>query len=223
MHKCGGNFGCYIVDSFLDSPEHQASYVHKASIGVHEIVILESDQAIEDTLIHEMGHLMGLHEQYGDLESSVHCQELDTVMNGPNGDLENCRGVHKPTAWDINAVTEYWRGEGLGVPVLSWDGLSTMKIQWKDRMWADGWQLTTLFNWDWDTSSWVQLDSPLFNEGIGFHEDAVDRTLEKEWNLGKNNWPTSQWYLAEVRHWSWRYEEWGPQVYSNMVYAVPSH
>lgn len=141
-------------------------------------------------------------------------------MNGPDRNGENCGDIHKPTAWDISAVEEYWLGEGrLSTPVLSKSGSSTVKIEWKDNMWADGWQLTTLFNWDWDTWSWIQLDSPLFNEGIGFHKSSINRTLVKEWDLQANSWPTGKWYLVEVRHWNWRTQKWGPQVYSNFIYV----
>lgn len=218
-----------IIKSLFDSNEHQASFVRTADITIHEDVMSKSETAIRDTLRHEIGHFEGLHEQYldngtyliGENGDPTTCNLYrDTVMNGPDTNGENCRGIHAPTAWDINAVDTYWLGEGrLDKPTLSKSGDNSVKVEWKDNIWADGWQLTTLFNWDWDSWSWIQLDSPLFNEEIGFHKDSINRTLVKEWDLQANDWPSRKWYLAKVQHWNWPTLRWSLQVYSNYIYV----
>lgn len=84
ISDCNGANGCYIVDSFLDEHSNQASYVHKATIGIHEDVVYESDTAIKDTLRHELGHFIGLHERYDDSDFGMRpidpCPPEDTVM-----------------------------------------------------------------------------------------------------------------------------------------------
>ncbi len=226
--NCFSN-GEYLIRSFLDNSDHQASYVHSATICVKPDILESSATAKKDTLMHEIGHLMGLDEQYIDDGTNLFDKNgnpttchlyRDSVMNGPDKNGENCTGVHKPTTWDRNAVSAYWLDMGgLDKPALSRSGSSSLKIEWKDNKWTDVWQLTTLFNWDRERRTWNQLDSSLFNKGVGFHKSAIDRTLEKEWNLTANKWPSGKWYRAEVRHWNWRKEQWGPQVYSDMVYV----
>lgn len=145
-------------------------------------------------------------------------------MNGPNGDLENCRGVHKPTVTDIKAVKTYWDANALSSLRLSQSNPGTLVATWKDTSWSDAWQQTVLFYWDWNTSSWVHLQDKLYNTGIGFHNDALPsdkkRTMKREWDVSVHGWPFGTWYIGRADSWSWPYRRWEYGAYGNMVYMA---
>ena len=166
---------------------------------------------------------MGLHEQYfDDLTGNTVCTNLDTVMNAANRDLENCRGVHAPTAWDIDAVDTYWDAQAPSNPtLLSNSGVLT--LTWEDTSWSDTWQRTVLYYWDRSTSSWKHQETNLYNDGIGFHNNGLPakekRTMRRIRDVRDKGWPTGTWYIARADSWSWPYNNWEQGSYSDYVYV----
>lgn len=92
---------CITRDGRLVNADRGASYWNNA-----DIILARRDWTPlgkADTFRHELGHWIGLHEEY--VESPVQCSGIQSVMNtGFQTTGENCLGFHAPTAWEPAAV-----------------------------------------------------------------------------------------------------------------------
>jgi hypothetical protein len=173
-----------------------------------------------DIFRHEIGHWIGLHEQYNDNPDAPPgplCSSAISVMNSsipPSG--ENCRGVHAPTSWDIDKATRFWKGDNLESPALIWQDLSgLLNLFWTDAMWTEVWHSYGLWYYSWALNQWIPVDSTSsYSSGIGFHKESIPRTMAKVWQLTANGWPRGTYYYAGVSGWSWAFETWSPAVYT---------
>lgn len=175
---------------------------------------------IQDQLRHEIGHWIGLDEQY--YEDGIRpCSDVLSVMNASfSSNGQNCKGVHAPTEWDINAVTAYWKGTGLASAALEETTTRQLELEWADTMWAEAGQVVKLWYYEFERGIWIETDYIVHYDDIGFHRDSVARTMEREWTVdGSSDMPVDAWYMAGVTAYSWPYEEWKPWEYSVSVYV----
>jgi hypothetical protein len=209
--------GCFNSLTFVADAARAASYTWTAQIRIPEPERWTS-LGREDILRHEIGHWIGLHEQY--IESTGACSGIFSVMNAmtlPNG--HNCMGVNAPTSWDVNSATRFWRKDNLESPSLSLAG-NLLTLNWTDAMWAEVWHHYTLWYFSWSTNQWVRATwSSSYNEGIGFHKETIARTMARSWDIAFFGWPRGTYYAAAVSGWGWAFETWSPQVDSPLLYV----
>jgi hypothetical protein len=167
-----------------------------------------------DLLRHEIGHWVGLDEQYIERPNPA-CSSVPSVMNAAKApNAENCLGIHAPTSWDIDKATRFWKGDNLESPALGFAG-SSLSLVWTDAMWTKVWHGYVLDYWDSLLGAFVPLDSTSsYSSGIGFHKESIARPMSQTWDLTARGWPRGAWYRASVQGWSWAFETWSPAVYT---------
>jgi hypothetical protein len=214
----------------------------EAHYWAHEIIKIDqgqtwSTQGKIDALTHEVGHWVGLHEQYNDDGDGTCTSNFLTIMNAasePNG--EACQpGVHAPQPWDIAAAQIYW-GTGFTSNVFLQETTPTsrmLQVTWKDNAWAESWHERDLWYWNGAQWVWIPQASDFYagngngtNTGIGYHRDAVDRTMSFCcWTVpfrdaqGNPITPMPGYYIAGTASWSWRTQQWSSFSFSQYIYV----
>ena len=198
---------------------HRANYTFSAQVRLTMAQSRLTNTGMEDQLRHEIGPWIGLDEQYNE-DGNPACSSRISVMNGSYVSTGlNCKGVHAPTAWDINAVTAFWKGAKLTTVALTEPTSRRLTLTWDDTLWSEGLQRLSLFYWDTNTRSWVLVDTVNHYDGIGFHRDSIHRVMTHSWTIGGTDLPLNKYYIAAVKGWSWPWEEWTPSKYSRYVYV----
>jgi hypothetical protein len=223
----GGKRGCVFswIGPLFNPPE--AYYWWPGELRIDLSNWTWSTQGKIDALNHEVGHWIGLHEQYDDDGGGLCGAVAPTVMNGGSGPFgENCQNVHLPTQDDISRAQRYWLGDNLTGPDPNfpiWPVIQetsttsrTLRLTWKDYVWADAWHWRELY-W-WSGTGWVyvansggayQGNGLGTNTGIGFHHDAVDRTMNYCcWDLQLMGQPIPGYYRGCMWYWTFRGEVW---------------
>lgn len=187
--------GCFTMWTFVNDAPRGASYTWTAQIRIPEPERW-TPLGRADILRHEIGHWIGLEEQY--IEPAT-CSSVISVMNAPslpNG--ESCVGVHAPTSWDIDKATLFWT----------------------DAMWAEAWHAYGLYFWSSSLGVFVLVDSTeSYSSGIGFHKESIPRITAQVWDVTARGWPRGTWYAAIVKGWSWAFETWSPPVNSSLLFV----
>ena len=207
-------YACFAVDEQYIDYTRRADYLLWATIIMDNSLSGLTDMGKEDILRHEIGHWIGLDEAYNEAGS---CSTINSVMNGVFTNGESCVGAHAPTQRDINAVTEYWNGDKPESAVLTERPNTILKLTWTDALWSESTNWVGLFYWDDDTDAVVLADQSWVTADTGFHKDSISRTIQKQWNVQANGWPTDAWYFAAVMGWSWPWQSYGPLAWSNLV------
>ena len=135
---------CLTIIGTQPNSDRKADYLLHGQIRLTLAQSNLTPLGIEDQLRHELGHWMGLDEQYTE-DWSPSCTELLSVMNDSfvsNG--HDCQGVHSPSSWDINVVTEYWNGAGLQSPELTEPDHRNLQVEWDDA----AWQGLSIIGWE---------------------------------------------------------------------------
>lgn len=223
---CGQNAtGCIVNRTFLPDAQRGASYLYTAQIWL-SAPGAQTPLGRQDALRHEIGHWVGLHEQYnghgpGETPSCSGQQSVMNMVTYPSG--ESCVGVHAPTAWDIEQAVRYWQGDALQDAVLFGVGggpAPLLRLEWKDAMWAEVWHERFLWYWSPSTYSWALCDdSASYSQGIGFHRTTIDRTMRVDWDYQALGCPVNTTYIAGAQAWSWRFPGWTGLVWSGQVYV----
>lgn len=92
-----GSSGCYGVVSVYNDTVRGANFVTKGSI-----TITNSSTNRTNTAAHEIGHFIGLHEQYRDDGSGTACNTVSSVM-----DADGCNTLTGPSSNDKFRVDNY--------------------------------------------------------------------------------------------------------------------
>lgn len=219
---CSPNaLGCLTNRIFQVDAQRDASYLYSAQIWLQEPGSRTS-LGRQDILRHEIGHWIGLHEQY--IEGPpAQCGSTFSVMNKSNSSGESCVGVHAPTAWDIQQAATFWGGAGLESATLIGVGggpAPLLRFEWKDAMWADVWHERFLWYWDPNAYNWILCDdSASYAQGIGFHRTTIDRTMRVDFDYQALGCPGDRTYIAGAQAWSWRFPGWTGLVWSGTVYV----
>jgi hypothetical protein len=177
-----------------------------------------TDLGKTDAITHEVGHWIGLHEQY----QGVACNLDDangglSVMNLGSTTTGNCRGVHMPSAWDKTTVTKFWTGDAVQGAVLTGSS-SVLTLTWTNRMWGGGPHGGNLYRWVCNPNCSWQLVIPFWQtwEKVGFHHDAFDiGSLRMTWNQ-----PCGFWYGANVSEYSFLFSQWAPPQWAQTQVAL---
>ncbi len=101
--------------------------------------------------------------------------------------------------------------------VLSERPNDVLRLTWKDAMWAGSNNTVMLYYWDNDNARFVRAAERQHISKTGFHKDAIDRTLGREWDLRAEGWPTDTWYFAGVKGHYYLWRSHGPTIWSNIV------
>ena len=181
-----------------------------------------NDTGKEDQLRHEIGHFIGLDEAYNESGFDSCAYHIQSVMNGAftsNG--QNCVGVHAPTTRDINAVDAYWDAGTAESLVLTARPSYILKATWTDAAWAEHTHWVSLFYKDETANDWVMVYHQAHKDDIGFHKNTINRTIQKEWNVQSQGWPTDKKYIVGVTTFSWPYNRWSTYLWSHTVWPTP--
>ena len=214
---CTGIFAnaCFVPNYVIADHERQADYLFAAEI---RLVLLQpsatssiTDQGRIDMLLHEIGHWIGLDEQYDEITGG--CSHVESVMNASflsNG--QNCLDLHAPTAWNIEKTTAYWdTPAAMQVVEFTESEDRVIRFRWDDRAWADGLHTRGLWYKNSVTGDWVLVEGSYTTDGIGFHWDSIPRTMLAKWDLDDLDAPTGGYYfIACVAAYSWMYQSWSP-------------
>jgi hypothetical protein len=111
-----GVIGCWRVITYQDGGPRAAEYWFRAWIElVNPSDPAWTSQGRKDTLMHELGHFVGLHHQYSDDGDPITCSSVDSIMNigsRSNGILKLVQtcvpGSHIPTTTDIGNAKVFW-------------------------------------------------------------------------------------------------------------------
>ncbi len=194
---------CMISLTTLADHSREANYLLTAEIRLTLAQSRLTDLGIEDQLRHEIGHWIVLDDQYNESGSPA-CSDVVSVMNDSYASTGlNCKSVHAPTPWDIDAVTTYWKGGSLEDPVLKEGQSRHLELEWVDAMWSEDHHRVYLWYWNPNTSRWFLAQNVRFVDGIGFHRDSISRDMEYSWIIGGDDLPTDRWYAVGVRAWNW--------------------
>ena len=201
-----------------DDPR-QADYLWEASIIVHDVSTF-TPEGKEDILRHEIGHWIGLDEQYIK-GPPVTCSAVESVMNTVSSVWgTNCLDIHAPTSWDVDKARQFWGGDGLESAVLSEPTFRNLQLTWSDAMWSEAWEGWNLAWWDRNNAQWVEVaSSTAFDAGIGFHQDSIPRTMSESWDIQANGWPVDVYYTALVRAFRWPYNSWNTGARADPFYV----
>ena len=209
---CAGIFtlACFVPWYVLPDDERQADYLFAARISIPAPQVMSAQGKI-DTLLHEIGHWIGLDDQY--YHTGAPCSNVQSVMNASflsNG--QNCLDIHAPTARDIEKVTEYWDNPvAMGIVEFTEYEDRMVSFRWDDRAWAEGLHTRGLWYKNSVTGDWVLVEGSYHYDDIGFHQDSIARTMQTEWDLDDLDAPTGGYYfIACVSAYSWPYSSWSP-------------
>lgn len=222
--------GCFFVLSYTPDWDRQADYVNKGLIhlDLDPTDFAWSDQAKVYGMNHELGHWIGLDEQYneagsGSCSSIVSAMNLLTSTTSTDG---NCAHVEKPTAWDQGYAKLFWLGTDYDQQqskmtnlFLNSAGWPSLSFTWKDGAWSD------IYHWAelryWNGVEWVQVpQSGRFHiTGIGFrypyeNPPVLDRTMQESFSLTSPNYYRAYGTVFYGECWCW-----GPWTWSNCLYV----
>ena len=197
----------------------QANYLLTAEIRLTLAQYRLTNLGIEDMLRHEIGHWIGLDDQYKE-NSTRPCSNVVSVMNDSYRTTGlNCKDAHAPTAWDIDAVTTYWKYGAVERATLEESSTRLLEVEWVDAMWAESEHRLYLWYWDSSDESWVMAENTRYTYGTGFHKDSIARDMGYSWHISGSGRPTDKWYIVGVRAWSAAWQTWSPIRFSNLVYV----
>jgi hypothetical protein len=163
---------------------------------------------------HELGHWVGIHEQYDDDATGLCTSVGPTVMNAASSGGSHCQGITGPQAWDVTKAQAFWTGESLGS--LSFQETTptsrVLQIDWKDRYWAESDQFAWLWRWTLVGQQWqwviVQPAEKWYRNGIGFHQDSLDRTMVWQWDLQQLGQSFPAYFIGYVSAYTVRNSQW---------------
>jgi hypothetical protein len=206
-------------------PDPGAWYWYSAKLHVNLAIPGWTPQGMTDAIMHEVGHWIGLHEQY--IYPQIGCNNDNangglSVMNAADNTTGNCRGIHFPTSqWDIPRTRQYWLGDQLQPPALN-DQLHSQTLTrnglmltatWKDSEWAEGPHAAVLYYWNQSILQWQPIDATVQTWiNIGFHDSSSPepRTITATWNIQSlpGSPPSNTWYGVLVAGHSFLSQQW---------------
>lgn len=204
-----GSGGCYDIIQVYNDTTRGANYVMKA-----RITITSDSPSRTRTAAHEIGHYIGLHEQYRDDGSTgTFCNSVSTIMNGGG-----CDTLTGPTSNDVFRVDNYlghgW-AENLSSSMLT---TSVARFTFKDRAFGELHYRVQLQKRSTSGTSWSTVSTQQVTSNTGLVKGlswTADRTITADFSLGSFGSGT---YRVAVAPYFKSYDVHGTVEYSPQVY-----
>ena len=193
--------------SWRTDSARRAQYWTNAQICLSNVELwLHYDEHKIGALVHELGHLYGLHEQYIDERTLGACNSASySVMDGSSSGGP-CDGSSPLTA-DINRVNHFYQRGSLTDFTQVNNGDGTGKVTWLDSAWAEkshlvwtAYRLSSQHKWKpygtYDYHSWVGGHK---DSGLNKHfrlKATLDLTRHQDDNPGVRLPDVSQYVLC---------------------------
>jgi hypothetical protein len=163
-----GIWGLTSWTDFIYDGTANASYWADAVIRINSVAGLGQIEK-RATIAHEIGHLLGLHERYGD--DPVRCNAVEVSIM----DAILCDGLQGPSALDEKRIYEFW---SKGNMPITGAGCGTVgNWLWKDLSWAEHHYQFSL--WYWNGNGWTWYYSRQHPENVGVDFFYEDRMLQE--------------------------------------------
>lgn len=152
------------------------------------------------TIVHELGHIYGLHERYHHTGFPCNGSEstiMDAAVINTSNVIDHCDGISDPTTLDQTRISALYVSGSYNLQTASWNG-SNLVASWKDRTWSD-WALNLEYR-RWNGTSWVTMGTDNHLPFIAAHETPANRTIGTSKNV-KTLWGTG-WYMVCGKGWN---------------------
>ncbi|MBI4287425.1 MAG: hypothetical protein HY671_03215 [Chloroflexi bacterium] len=164
------------------------------------------------TIAHEMGHLVGLHEQY--VEANGNCWDynrsvMDAVKDDAAGLKIHCDEVQGPTPFDVQRVNAYW-GEG-DLAVMGFGLGPVAYYSWKDLAWTEHAHGLGFWWLNEATNQWQEYYNMPMKTDIGVHLFTKDLIWSKQidWRDYQAQGAQAGWHTMCGSPYFPAYHQWG--------------
>lgn len=224
--------GCIIIVNWASDFARRADYwwLGKIHLDLNPVNFTWSDTGKRHGLQHEIGHWIGIDEQYNESSPTI-CASTVSVMNLVSTTTGHCvPNVTAPTDWDVKRARLYWTGQNADGEIgnllnmtLTNPSSGVARVTWKDGAYGESWHWRCLAFWN--GSFWQCLVEPggqaeggkWVNDLLGFHSPytspITDRTMEATW--APSNIPNFYRVLGTV--WYGMIQSFPPLVWSNCL------
>jgi hypothetical protein len=198
---CGSNVrGCVFIDTIYNDTTRNAYYVKSWT------VYQNSSLATNLTLVHELGHVIGLHERYIDDGSQPKgtCNNSEvTIM-----DRTDCDPITGPQSIDITRAKNAYEWGQTTNQSVSVSG-SQATLTWQDR--AAGEYEHEVFVYWWDSASgvWSHVSTVYHQIGIGLMD--AGRVMTKVFDRAAANTPVG-YYKFCFKTYSYQSQTYGGET-----------
>ena len=198
LHGCTGLSACTdFVDWDYDN-HRRASILLKVEIGI-DLTLHWSSDGIKAVLVHELGHVYGLHERYVEAGGPCNTTEV-SIMDAVTGNpVVHCDGITGPAAVDVSRVDSYWSTGYIGnmAGLKDPDVPTRVNWTWNDFAWAEWVQLVHFYWWNetyWQEYALDSLGNADYLHRIGVHIDNVQRNRTTSLDRTAFGIPPYKWH-----------------------------
>lgn len=174
--------GTYNPLTFIKGGIRSANYPERSEICV-SFPKWSTDKWRKGLLLHEIGHVYGLHEKYVDRDKNGDGREdrgcgdgpdsaMDTYSFDENYESERCDNPDAPipTKTDIANVRVLYQFGSL-FDIRGEPNLNTATFTWKDGAWGEHHHEIHYYYWIDNEGGWVHFDQRVVVNDIGLHKD----------------------------------------------------